>query len=177
MKIFFPARSFAFLFLLLAWGAMLQPLGAEAQRPIKVGILDTYTGPPGGLRPGCLERIQAGPERDQQERRSGKQDRIHQPGRQVQGGHRPQHGQRAGHEREGGYPGGDDQQRRFPRGFGLCQGRKDPFHRLDFQDGKNHRGEGPPLRLFDRRKYLHGRESRRPGPFQETLYEILDRRG
>ena len=46
MKIFFPARSFAFLFLLLAWGAMLQPPGAEAQRPIKVGILDTYTGPP-----------------------------------------------------------------------------------------------------------------------------------
>jgi branched-chain amino acid transport system substrate-binding protein len=46
MRIFFPARSFALLLVLLAWGALLEAPGAEAQRPIKVGILDTYTGPP-----------------------------------------------------------------------------------------------------------------------------------
>ena len=31
---------------LLGFAFLLSPLGAEAQRPIKVGILDTYTGPP-----------------------------------------------------------------------------------------------------------------------------------
>ena len=39
-------RLFPFLMVLLGFAFLLSPLGAEAQRPIKVGILDTYTGPP-----------------------------------------------------------------------------------------------------------------------------------
>jgi branched-chain amino acid transport system substrate-binding protein len=39
-------RLFPFLWVLLVFAFLLPPLGAEAQRPIKVGILDTYTGPP-----------------------------------------------------------------------------------------------------------------------------------
>ena len=39
-------RLFPFLMVLFGFAFLLQPLGAEAQRPIKVGILDTYTGPP-----------------------------------------------------------------------------------------------------------------------------------
>jgi branched-chain amino acid transport system substrate-binding protein len=39
-------KLFPFLMALLGFAFLLQPLSAEAQRPIKVGILDTYTGPP-----------------------------------------------------------------------------------------------------------------------------------
>jgi len=39
-------RSFPFLMVLIGFAFLLSPPGAEAQRPIKVGILDTYTGPP-----------------------------------------------------------------------------------------------------------------------------------
>ena len=39
-------KIFPFLMALLGFAFLLQPLSAEAQRPIKVGILDTYTGPP-----------------------------------------------------------------------------------------------------------------------------------
>jgi branched-chain amino acid transport system substrate-binding protein len=46
MKIAFPPKNLAFLLVLLALGAALLPSNAQAQRPIKVGILDTYTGPP-----------------------------------------------------------------------------------------------------------------------------------
>jgi len=46
MKFAFPAGVFVFLVALLGLALILQPALAEAQRPIKVGILDTYTGPP-----------------------------------------------------------------------------------------------------------------------------------
>jgi branched-chain amino acid transport system substrate-binding protein len=46
MKYAFAARSLVFLIALFILGMILQPALAEAQRPIKVGILDTYTGPP-----------------------------------------------------------------------------------------------------------------------------------
>jgi branched-chain amino acid transport system substrate-binding protein len=39
-------RPFPFLMVLIGFAFLLSPPGAEAQRPIKVGILDTYTGPP-----------------------------------------------------------------------------------------------------------------------------------
>ncbi len=39
-------KVFPFLAALLGCAFVLQPFNAEAQRPIKVGILDTYTGPP-----------------------------------------------------------------------------------------------------------------------------------
>ena len=46
MKYAFAARSFVILIAFFILGMILQPALAEAQRPIKVGILDTYTGPP-----------------------------------------------------------------------------------------------------------------------------------
>ena len=39
-------RKYSFLIVILGLAFVLQPDWAEAQRPIKVGILDTYTGPP-----------------------------------------------------------------------------------------------------------------------------------
>ena len=39
-------RSFALFLAFLGLAVILPPSGAEAQRPIKVGIIDTYTGPP-----------------------------------------------------------------------------------------------------------------------------------
>jgi len=41
----FPGRNLALFLVLLGFAVLLQPSGAEAQRPIKVGIIDTYTGP------------------------------------------------------------------------------------------------------------------------------------
>ena len=45
MRLVFPARGFALWIGLLAFWLIFQPASVEAQRPIKVGILDTYTGP------------------------------------------------------------------------------------------------------------------------------------
>jgi branched-chain amino acid transport system substrate-binding protein len=42
----FPGRYLALFLALLGFAFLLQPSVAEAQRPIKVGIIDTYTGPP-----------------------------------------------------------------------------------------------------------------------------------
>ncbi len=65
MKFAFPPGRFVFLMALLGLALFLQPALAEAQRPIKVGILDTYTRAAGGVWPGCPERFQTGLERDQ----------------------------------------------------------------------------------------------------------------
>ena len=46
MRSAFPTGGIVFFVALLGLGLILQPVIAEAQRPIKVGILDTYTGPP-----------------------------------------------------------------------------------------------------------------------------------
>jgi len=46
LKEFSDIRRFLFLVVLLGLIFTLQPFNAYAQRPIKVGILDTYTGPP-----------------------------------------------------------------------------------------------------------------------------------
>jgi branched-chain amino acid transport system substrate-binding protein len=42
----FFGRNFALFLAFLGFAFFLQPSAAEAQRPIKVGIIDTYTGPP-----------------------------------------------------------------------------------------------------------------------------------
>ncbi|HYB20075.1 MAG TPA: ABC transporter substrate-binding protein [Thermodesulfobacteriota bacterium] len=46
MRSAFSTGGIVFFVALLGLGLILQPVIAEAQRPIKVGILDTYTGPP-----------------------------------------------------------------------------------------------------------------------------------
>ena len=169
LKEFSDIRRFSILVVLLGLIFPLQPLGADAQRPIKVGILDTYTGPPAVYGQDALNGFKLALSEINKKGVLGtkieftnrddkfKVDIALSMAKELVMNEKV-----------------DILVGTINSGVALAvsdfaKGREGPLYRLDLEDRKNYRGEGPSLRLFHRRKHLHGRQGRRSCPFQKAV--------